>query len=65
MKKKIHVKARKMLYDGIGDLVWASGSGGGKVRGSRKKGYRQPSAGEKGKQKDESDSSGHVARRSS
>ena len=37
VKKKIHVKARKMLYDGIGDFVWAKGSGGGKVRGSRKK----------------------------
>ena len=31
MKKKIHVRARKMLYHGIGSFVWASGSGGGKA----------------------------------
>ena len=37
MKKKIHARARKVLYHGIGNFVWASGSGGGKVGGSRMK----------------------------
>ena len=37
VKKKIHARARKMLYHGIGNFVWDSGSGGGKVRGIRKK----------------------------
>ena len=37
LKKKIHARVRKMLQHGIGNFVWASGSGGGKVRGSRKK----------------------------
>ena len=37
VKKKIHARARKMLLHGIGNFVWASGSGGGKVGGSRKK----------------------------
>ena len=36
-KKKIHARARMMLENGIGNFVWASGSGGGKVGGSRKK----------------------------
>ena len=36
-KKKIHARARKMLLHGIGNFVWASGSGGGKVGGSRMK----------------------------
>ena len=34
VKKKIHARARKMLQHGIGNLVWASGRGRGKVRGS-------------------------------
>ena len=37
VKKKINARARKMLWHGIGNFVWASGSGGGKVGGSRKK----------------------------
>ena len=37
VKKKIHVRARKMLQHGIGNFVWANGSGGGEVGGSRKK----------------------------
>ena len=37
VKKKIHARARKVLWHGIGNFVWASGSGGGKVRGSHKK----------------------------
>ena len=37
VKKKIHARARKMLYHGIGNFVWASGSGQGKVGGSCKK----------------------------
>ena len=36
VKKKIHSRARKMLQHGIGNFVWASGSGEGKVGGSRK-----------------------------
>ena len=35
-KKKIHAKARKVLYYGIGNF-WVSGNGRGEVRGSRKK----------------------------
>ena len=27
MMKKIHARARKILYNGIGNFVWASGSG--------------------------------------
>ena len=37
VKKKIHARARKMLLHGIGNFVWASGSGWGKVGGSREK----------------------------
>ena len=37
VKKKIHVRARKALWHGIGDFVWASGSGGGEVGGNHKK----------------------------
>ena len=39
VKKKIHARARNMLEHGIGNFVWASGSGGGRgeVGGSRKK----------------------------
>ena len=37
MKKKIHARARKVLYHGIGNFVWASGSEGGKIGGSRMK----------------------------
>ena len=37
MKKKIHARARKMLWHGIGYFVWASGCGQGEVGGSRKK----------------------------
>ena len=37
VKKKIHARARKMHQHGIGNFVWASGSGGEKVGGSRKK----------------------------
>ena len=37
MKKKIHARARKVLQHGIGNFVWASGSGRGKVGDSRKK----------------------------
>ena len=37
VKKKIHFKARKMLQHGIGNFVLASGSGGGKAGGARKK----------------------------
>ena len=48
VKKKIHARARKMLYRGIGNFVWTSGSGGGKVGGSLKKFC----AGEKAEQKD-------------
>ena len=36
-KKKILARARKVLYHGKGNFVWASGSGGGKVGGGRKK----------------------------
>ena len=60
VKKKIHARARKMLEHGIGNFVWASGSRRGKVGGSRKK-----FSGREGRAKEESDSSGHVARRSS
>ena len=34
---KIHATARKVLYHGIGNFDWASGSGRGEVSGSRKK----------------------------
>ena len=34
LKKKIHARARKMLYHRIGNFVWANVSGGGKVGGS-------------------------------
>ena len=37
VKKKIHARARKMLWHGIGNFVWASGSGRGEVGDSRKK----------------------------
>ena len=37
VKKKIHARARKVLLYGIGNFVWASGSGRGEVGGSRKK----------------------------
>ena len=37
VKKKIHARARKVLQHGIGNFVWANGSGRGKVGGSRKK----------------------------
>ena len=37
VKKKIHARARKMLYHGIGNIVWDNGSGRGEVVGSRKK----------------------------
>ena len=37
VKKKIHARARKVLWHGIGNFVWASGSGWGKIGGSRKK----------------------------
>ena len=37
VKKKIHVRARKMLLHGIGNFVRASGSGRGKVEGNCKK----------------------------
>ena len=37
MKKKIHAIARKILEHKIGNFVWASGSEGKKVGGSRKK----------------------------
>ena len=35
VKKKIHATARKMLWHGISNFVWASGSSG-------RKGWRQP-----------------------
>ena len=37
VKTKIHAIARKVLYHGIGNFVWASGSGQGEFKGSRKK----------------------------
>ena len=37
VKKKIHAKARKMLWYRIVNFVWASGSGRGEVGGNRKK----------------------------
>ena len=37
VKTKIHARARKVLQHGIGNFVWASGSGGKKVGGSCKK----------------------------
>ena len=37
VKKKIYARARKMVQHGIGNFVWGSGSGGGKIGGSRKK----------------------------
>ena len=36
MKKKIHVRARKVLWNKIGNFVWASGRGREEVCGSRK-----------------------------
>ena len=47
-KKKIHARARKMLYHRISNFVWGSGSGRGEVKDSCK-----TFSGEKGKQKDE------------
>ena len=35
--KKIHARARKVLYHGIGNFVWASGNGRGEVGGGPKK----------------------------
>ena len=37
VKKKIHARAKRVLWHGIGIFVWASGSGRGEVGGSRKK----------------------------
>ena len=37
VKKKIHARARKMVQHGIGNFVWASGSGREEVGGSRMK----------------------------
>ena len=37
VKKKIHARASKMLQHGIGNFVWASGSGREEIGGSRKK----------------------------
>ena len=37
VKKKIYARAKKALQHGIGNFVWASGGGGRKVGGSRKK----------------------------
>ena len=37
VEKKIYTRARKMLQHGIGNFVWANGSGRGEVGGSRKK----------------------------
>ena len=37
MKKKIHARARKVLLQGIGNFVWANGSGQKEVRGCCKK----------------------------
>ena len=37
LKKKIHTRGSKVIYHGIGNFVWASGSERGEVRGSRKK----------------------------
>ena len=37
VKNKIHVRARKILKHGIGNFVWANGSGRGKVEGRCKK----------------------------
>ena len=37
MQEKINAKAKKMLYHGIGNFVWASGSRRGEVCGSREK----------------------------
>ena len=47
VKKKIHARVRKVLKHGIGNFVWASGSGQGEVGGSYKNSVR-----EKGEQKD-------------
>ena len=43
LKKKIHARARKVLYHTIGNFVWARGSGRGEVEAAAKN-----SAGEKG-----------------
>ena len=37
VKKKIHARARKVLYQGIDDFVWASGSGRKEVCGRPEK----------------------------
>ena len=37
VNKKIRARARKVLYYGIGNFVWASGSGRGEVGGSCKR----------------------------
>ena len=37
VKKKIHFKAKKVLWHVIGNFVWASGNEQEKVRGSREK----------------------------
>ena len=37
VKKKIHARTRKVLYHGIGNFVWTSGSGRGEIGGSHKK----------------------------
>ena len=34
VKKKIHARAKKVLYHMIGNFIWASGSGRGEVGGS-------------------------------
>ena len=47
VKKKIHFRARKVLWDEIGNFVWASSREQGEVCGSRKK----FSGGEKGRTK--------------
>ena len=60
VKKKIHARARKMVYYGIGNFFWASGSGGGKIGGSRKK-FRGGERRAEGRVR----LRGHVARQSS
>ena len=37
VKKKVHARARKMLLHGMGNFVWAGGSGREKAGGSHKK----------------------------
>ena len=48
VKKKIHARARKMLKHGIGNFVWTSGGGRGKVGGSLEK-FSKGEGGEKGR----------------